>query len=60
MNNLAPEARSRPATEPEAAEHRPADDRDARDRELIDYLIEVTWAAYIHRLRSERELDRGD
>jgi hypothetical protein len=55
MNNLAPEAPSRPVTEPRAAEQRPADDRDARDRELIDYLIEVTWAACLHRLRTERE-----
>jgi hypothetical protein len=45
-----------PPREPVPEPGTPAtDDRDARDRELLDYLIEVTWAACIRRLRSERE-----
>jgi hypothetical protein len=55
MSRSGPEAPYRPETEAEPAEQRHSDDRDARDRELLDYLIEVTWAACIRRLRNERD-----
>ncbi len=41
-----------PRNETQVAER---DERDARDRELLDYLIDVTWAACIRGLRRERE-----
>ncbi len=45
----------RPEAEGEPAEAAVADDQAARDREFLDYLIEVTWAAYMHKLRSQRQ-----
>ena len=44
-----------PETEREPTEVGVADDQAARDRELLDYLIEVTWAAHIRKLRSKRQ-----
>jgi hypothetical protein len=53
--------RDRPAqAEREQDERGASDEQGARDRELLDYLIEVTWAAMIRRLRSERERDEGE
>lgn len=30
-------------------------DQAARDRELLDFLIEQTWIAYLEKLRAQRE-----
>lgn len=40
---------------PEPGEPGPGADQAARDRELLDFLIEQTWITYLQKLRAQRE-----